>query len=84
MFYLNFATHAVVLGLKADKNHRLCCPFHNDKTPSLQVYPKTNTWTCFNSNCNAGSRGQIDFIMKKENISKPPATARILSRGDTV
>ncbi len=25
-------------GLKADKNKRLCCPFHDDKTPSMQVY----------------------------------------------
>ena len=24
--------------LKADRNNRLCCPWHNDKTPSLQIY----------------------------------------------
>lgn len=28
-------------GLKADKQNRLKCPFHNDKTPSLQLYYKT-------------------------------------------
>jgi DNA primase len=60
-------------GLKPDRNHRLCCPFHNDKTPSLQVYPKTGTWTCFSSNCSAGSGDQIDFIMKKEGIAKHEA-----------
>lgn len=27
------------------------CPFHNDKTPSLVVYPKTNSWTCFGAGC---------------------------------
>jgi DNA primase catalytic core len=59
--------------LKPDKNNRLHCPFHPDKTPSLQVYPKTNTWTCFSSNCNAGSGDQIDFIMKKEGITKHEA-----------
>ena len=59
--------------LKPDKNHRLCCPFHPDKTPSLQVYPKTNTWTCFSSNCNAGSGDPIDFIMRKEGITKHEA-----------
>jgi len=59
--------------LKPDKNHRLCCPFHKDKTPSLQVYPETNTWTCFSSNCSAGSGDQIDFIMKKESITKHEA-----------
>jgi DNA primase len=60
-------------GLKPDKNQRLCCPFHDDKTPSFQVYPKTGTWTCFSSNCSAGSGDQIDFIMKKEGITKHEA-----------
>ena len=44
-----------------------------DKTPSLQVYPETNTWTCFSSNCSAGSGDQIDFIMKYEHLSKHEA-----------
>ena len=60
-------------GLKPDRNNRLCCPWHSDKTPSLQIYPKTNTWTCFSSNCDAGSGDQIDFIMKYEKITKHEA-----------
>ena len=56
--------------LRSDKNNRLCCPFHNDKTPSFQVYPETGTWTCFSSNCSAGSGDQVDFIMRKEGITK--------------
>ena len=60
-------------GLQMNKNNMLCCPFHEDKTPSMQVYPKTNTWTCFSSNCSAGSGDQIDFIMKHENITKHQA-----------
>lgn len=28
-------------GLRMDRNSRLCCPFHADRTPSLQVYPQT-------------------------------------------
>jgi len=59
--------------LKPDKNHRLCCPFHSDKTPSFQVYPETGTWTCFSSNCSAGSGDQVDFIMRKEGITKHKA-----------
>jgi len=59
--------------LKPDKNHRLCCPFHPDKTPSMQVYPETGTWTCFSSNCSAGSGDQVDFIMRKEGITKHEA-----------
>jgi len=62
--------------LTPDKNNRLLCPWHNDKTPSLQIYPKTNTWTCFSTNCNAGSGDQIDFIMKYEKISKHEAIMR--------
>ncbi|MBB4044907.1 CHC2 zinc finger domain-containing protein [Bacteroides reticulotermitis] len=27
--------------LRMDGNSRLCCPFHSDRTPSLQVYPQT-------------------------------------------
>ncbi|NLJ44412.1 MAG: toprim domain-containing protein, partial [Bacteroidales bacterium] len=59
--------------LKPDKNQRLCCPFHPDKTPSFQVYPETGTWTCFSSNCTAGSGDQVDFIMRKEEITKHQA-----------
>ena len=57
-------------GLKPDHNGRLSCPFHPDKTPSLQLYIKTNTWTCFSSNCDAGSGDVIDFIMKKDSSNK--------------
>jgi DNA primase len=59
--------------LKPDKNDRLVCPFHPDKTPSLQVYPKTNTYCCFSSNCNAGTGDAIQFIQLKENCSKHEA-----------
>jgi DNA primase len=62
-------------GLKADKNHRLCCPFHADKTPSMQVYPETNTVHCFSSNCKLHGRSidVIDFIMHHEGITKHEA-----------
>ncbi|HTF18696.1 MAG TPA: CHC2 zinc finger domain-containing protein [Chryseolinea sp.] len=44
-------------GLLVDKNGMLSCPFHNDKTPSLQIYPQTNSYCCFSSKCNAGTGG---------------------------
>ena len=56
--------------LKTNTNHMMCCPWHDDKTPSLQIYPKTNTWTCFSSNCSAGTGDVIDFIMKYEKRTK--------------
>lgn len=60
-------------GLKPDRNDRLKCPFHSDKTPSLQVYPKTNTYCCFSSNCNAGTGDAIQFIELYEKCSKHEA-----------
>ncbi len=59
--------------LKPDRNQRLLCPFHDDKTPSLQVYPQTGTWTCFSTNCHAGSGDVIDFILNKEGFTKHQA-----------
>ncbi|UXX79437.1 CHC2 zinc finger domain-containing protein [Reichenbachiella carrageenanivorans] len=61
--------------LKPDKQLRLNCPFHDDKTPSLQVYYKTQTCYCFSSNCSTGGKSMdvIDFIMNKEQLSKHEA-----------
>jgi len=62
-------------GLKPDKKARLCCPFHADKTPSLQLYYKTQTAYCFSSNCPTSGKSMdvIDFIMCRENCSKHEA-----------
>ena len=65
-------------GLSPDTNQRLCCPFHADKTPSMQVYEKTDTVYCFSSNCKTHGKSLdvIDFIMHKENISKHEAIVK--------
>ncbi len=62
-------------GLKADKNARLRCPFHEDKTPSMQVYEKTGTVYCFSANCKTHGRSMdvIEFILQKEGINKHEA-----------
>lgn len=62
-------------GLKPDKNAKMCCPFHEDKTPSMQIYYKTQTAYCFSSNCKTHGKSMdvIDFIMYKENLSKHEA-----------
>lgn len=62
-------------GLKADKQNRINCPFHEDKTPSMQLYWKTHTAFCFSSNCklNGKSIDVIDFVMHKENFTKHEA-----------
>ncbi|MEJ0101414.1 MAG: CHC2 zinc finger domain-containing protein [Bacteroidota bacterium] len=66
-------------GLKPDKNNRLLCPFHNDKNPSLQIYPVTNTYCCFSSNCNAGTGDAIQFIQLKESCNKHEALVKAAS-----
>jgi DNA primase len=63
-------------GIKIDKNSMAKCPFHPDKTPSLQVYPKSNTYCCFSSNCSAGTGDQIQFIELKEAAGKHQAILR--------
>lgn len=62
-------------GLKADKTNRICCPFHEDKTPSMQIYYKTQTCYCFSSNCKTHGKSMdvIDFILHKENCTKHEA-----------
>jgi DNA primase len=52
--------------IKADANGKANCPWHDDKTPSLQFYFNTNTFTCFSSNCTAGSGDMIDVIKLQE------------------
>ena len=65
--------------LKPDNNHRLHCPFHPDKTPSLQIYPKTNTYCCFSSNCTAGTGDQVQFIELMEKCTKHEALVKAAS-----
>lgn len=62
-------------GLKTDKQSRINCPFHEDKTPSMQVYYKTQTAYCFSGNCKTHGKSMdvIDFILHKENSTKAQA-----------
>ena len=43
------------------------CPFHDDKTPSLVVSPKTNLWHCLGK-CNVGG-STIDWVMRTKGVS---------------
>jgi hypothetical protein len=42
------------------------CPFHDDRTPSLVVSPKTNLWHCLGA-CQMGGSA-IDWVMRFENV----------------
>lgn len=42
-------------GVKIGKNRFAYCPFHNEKHPSLYIYPKDNMFVCFS----CGTRGDV-------------------------
>lgn len=66
-------------GLKPDAQQRLLCVWHQEETPSLQLYPGTNTFCCFSAKCSAGTGDVIDFIMKYENTTKYQAILKAKS-----
>lgn len=63
------------------KNNKIQCPFPDhsggrEKTPSLVIYPNTNTFHCYG--CNAGSTSS-DFVAKMDGISVEDAAHKIIS-----
>lgn len=59
---------------KAGRNFVGCCPFHDDRHPSLTVYPERQSWHCFG--CNQGG-DVISFIMAAENLDFRGALAHL-------
>ena len=58
------------LGISVDPTtKRACCPFHEDKTPSLQFSVEKQIATCFSSNCSAGTMDVITLTEKKLNTT---------------
>lgn len=63
-------------GQRAGKLLKFCCPFHAEKTPSLMVYPESNTWHCYG--CGTGGDA-IAYHAKRHNLA-PGAAALELAR----
>ncbi len=54
-----------------------CCPFHQEKTPSMKVDPSTQLWHCFG----CGEGGDVfGFVMKNEDLSFPEAVRVLAER----
>jgi len=67
---LNITEVAVKLGIEINpRTKRAHCPFHNDKTPSLQFSKEKNICTCFSSNCTAGTMDIISLTERYKNIT---------------
>ncbi len=56
--------------ISINKNNHAKCPFHKDNKPSLRIYPKTNTYTCFGCDKTGDA---IQFIQEIENCTKHKA-----------
>ncbi len=50
-----------------------CCPFHDDRTPSMSILPGDKRFYCHSTNCNAQGSA-IDFIRKIQNCTLAEAT----------
>lgn len=61
-------------GVDVDNRGFACCPFHNEKTPSMKVYPKEKGFHCFG--CGA-SGDVIKFVQMFFNLSFPDAIKKI-------
>ena len=58
------------LGIPINKGSKKAhCPFHPDKTPSLQFSKAKQIATCFSGNCNAGTMDAITLVERKLNVN---------------
>ena len=62
---------------KAGTNFKALCPFHNEKSPSLQISPQKQIWHCFG--CGLGG-DVLAFVMRAESISFPAACRLLADR----
>jgi len=59
---------------KAGSNHKACCPFHNEKTPSFSVSETKQFYHCFG----CGESGSaLRFLMEYEHLSFPEAVEEL-------
>ena len=55
---------------KRGTNYWVCCPFHNEKTPSFSVSPTKGIYKCFG--CGKGGNS-VNFVMEIGGLSYPEA-----------
>jgi DNA primase len=65
------------LDIRVDKQGKALCPFHDDKTPSLQFSKEKNICTCFSSKCDAGTMDIIGLTEKKLKLNTHEAIMKL-------
>ena len=61
-------------GVTPNKKGFVCCPFHNEKTPSMKVYKDKGGFHCFG----CGAHGSvIDFVMMFFNLTFKDAVEKL-------
>lgn len=58
---VSIQTVAAFYGLKANSKGYISCPFHKEDTPSLKLYPDSNTFYCFG----CGTGGDVISLVQK-------------------
>ena len=61
-------------GFKPNRAHKICCPFHGEKTPSLHIYEKTDTFHCFG--CGIGGDA-VRFVAELYKLNQYEAARKI-------
>ncbi len=64
----------VQYGFEPDRQGRICCPFHADSHPSLQLYSGGKGWWCYV--CDTGG-SVIDFVVKLFSLSPREAALKL-------
>ena len=59
---------------RSGREHKGCCPFHNEKTPSFYVVPEKGFFHCFG----CGAHGDaVGFVMRDRNFGYREALAAL-------
>jgi len=60
--------------ISLNSKHKVCCPFHEEKTPSFQVYPNKGFYKCYG--CGAWGDA-IEFVKKYNKLNYPEALEKL-------
>ena len=47
---------------------KICCPFHNENSPSFNVYAHQNSFYCYGCGAGNGGASPIDFVAESEGL----------------